>query len=113
MARRPRVLSEQLCTVSKAVLDRRSSHTKRSPLLPIVNFVPIVKPPSILGTVTAPLTLTDTEKQGLERSAWFISQGHAYAEEHATKPATIGFALASSPVALLAWSVEAWGHNAE
>jgi hypothetical protein len=93
----------QLCTVSKAALVRRPSNTKRLHHLLIVNFVPIVKPPSILGTVTAPLTLTDTEKQGLERSAWFISQGHAYAEEHATKPATIGFALASSPVALLAW----------
>ena len=99
--------------MSQAVLVRRSSHTQRSLYLLIVNFVPIVKPPSILGTVTAPLTLTDTEKQGLERSAWFISQGHAYAEEHATKPATIGFALASSPVALLAWSVEAIGRYAE
>ena len=53
--------------------------------------------------MAAPLVLSDTDKQGLERSKWFITDGHAYAMEHATRPATIGYAVASSPVALLAW----------
>ncbi|KAI1617161.1 Alpha/Beta hydrolase protein [Exophiala viscosa] len=33
----------------------------------------------------------------------FIQTGSAYAQEHGTRPATIGFVLASNPLALLAW----------
>lgn len=47
--------------------------------------------------------LTEQEKRGLERKEKFFTKGRAYAHEHATKPATIGFAMAASPVAQLAW----------
>lgn len=46
---------------------------------------------------------TEQEKRGLERKEKFFAKGRAYAHEHATKPATIGFAMAASPVAQLAW----------
>jgi microsomal epoxide hydrolase len=49
------------------------------------------------------LPLEDHEKEGLERGDIFGKSGTAYALEHATRPATIGFVLSSSPLALLAW----------
>jgi microsomal epoxide hydrolase len=45
----------------------------------------------------------DLERKGLERATWFKKVGSAYALEHATRPSTIGFVLASNPLALLAW----------
>jgi microsomal epoxide hydrolase len=47
--------------------------------------------------------LSAQQQKGLERKKWFQTLGSAYAREHATRTATIGFALASSPIALLAW----------
>ncbi|TLD34820.1 60S ribosomal protein [Venturia nashicola] len=49
---------------------------------------------------------TEREKKGLERSAWFNKEGSGYNLEQRTKPQTIGYALADSPVALLAWIYE-------
>ncbi|KAL3482449.1 Alpha/Beta hydrolase protein [Aspergillus californicus] len=46
---------------------------------------------------------TKFEERGLDRMNTFLHSGKAYAEEHGTRPATIGHALASSPLALLAW----------
>ncbi|KAK5209300.1 hypothetical protein LTR41_004836 [Exophiala xenobiotica] len=46
---------------------------------------------------------TEEEKIGMEtRAKAFYTTGNAYAREHATRPATIGFALSASPLALLA-----------
>jgi len=45
------------------------------------------------------------EKEGLELTARFFQTGAAYMSEHATRPATVGLALSSSPLALLAWFV--------
>lgn len=50
--------------------------------------------------------LEEYEREGLERADRFGKFGTAYAVEHATRTATIGFVLSSSPVALLAWCVE-------
>ncbi|KAJ4373255.1 hypothetical protein N0V83_003549 [Neocucurbitaria cava] len=47
--------------------------------------------------------ISEAEKKGLDRLNQFMSVGHAYAQEHGTKPSTIGLVLASSPVAQLAW----------
>jgi len=49
---------------------------------------------------------TATEKAGLDRSNWFQTEGQAYRQLQATKPQTLSFAFASSPVALLAWIYE-------
>lgn len=49
---------------------------------------------------------TPAEDAGVERSRWFYKHGHGYNELQSTKPSTIGFALADSPVALLAWIYE-------
>jgi pimeloyl-ACP methyl ester carboxylesterase len=46
------------------------------------------------------------EKAGQARSAWFGQASVGYNIQQSTKPATIGFALEDSPVALLAWIYE-------
>jgi len=46
------------------------------------------------------------EAIGLVRSAWFQDESYGYNILQSTKPQTIGFALADSPVALLAWIYE-------
>ncbi|KAH7414409.1 Alpha/Beta hydrolase protein [Phaeosphaeria sp. MPI-PUGE-AT-0046c] len=49
---------------------------------------------------------TDAESKGMQRSEWFTSQGQAYRQLQATKPQTLSYAFADSPVALLAWIYE-------
>ena len=49
---------------------------------------------------------TEEEKAGQQRTQWFMKEGFGYNLLQATKPSTIGFALADSPVALLAWIYE-------
>ncbi|KIX04125.1 uncharacterized protein Z518_07678 [Rhinocladiella mackenziei CBS 650.93] len=46
------------------------------------------------------------EKEGLARTKWFVEEGSGYRAQQATKPQTLGYALADSPVALLAWIYE-------
>jgi microsomal epoxide hydrolase len=52
---------------------------------------------------------TDMEKAGIQRRRDFLKYGHAYAQEHATRPSTIGLVLSSNPLALLAWIGEKYG----
>jgi hypothetical protein len=46
------------------------------------------------------------EKAGLERTAWFRDNGFGYNHLQSSKPSTISFSLADSPVGLLAWIYE-------
>ena len=57
--------------------------------------------PEIVAEGTLPLD--EVEKTGLDRGDTFGKTGTAYGLEHSTRPATIGFVLSSSPLALLAW----------
>jgi microsomal epoxide hydrolase len=50
-----------------------------------------------------PGEMSKIEEEGVERWKKWRATGTAYAMEHATRPATIGFVLSSNPVALLAW----------
>ncbi|KAI4753332.1 alpha/beta-hydrolase [Aureobasidium sp. EXF-3400] len=49
---------------------------------------------------------TEEEIQGRARSDWFANEGSGYRTIQSTKPQTVGYALADSPVALLAWIYE-------
>lgn len=49
---------------------------------------------------------TKAELDGIKRSDWFLDQGQAYRILQATKPQTISYAFADSPVTLLAWIYE-------
>ncbi|OAA34325.1 Epoxide hydrolase [Metarhizium rileyi] len=46
------------------------------------------------------------EKQGFSRTFWYLAEGSGYAMQQSTKPSTLGFSLADSPVALLGWIYE-------
>ncbi|KAK5994496.1 Putative epoxide hydrolase [Cladobotryum mycophilum] len=63
-----------------------------------LNFCIMPDPGHISGT-----DYNDLDKEGIARATEFIRTGSAYALEHATRPSTIGLALSSSPLALLAW----------
>lgn len=45
----------------------------------------------------------DQEKDALSKAAEFMDTSYGFALEQGTRPATIGFALSSSPLALLSW----------
>jgi hypothetical protein len=47
--------------------------------------------------------INEAEAKGLQRAGDFNGQGSAYAQEHGTRPATIGLLLSTSPLALLIW----------
>ncbi|KAG9205567.1 hypothetical protein G6514_008209 [Epicoccum nigrum] len=47
--------------------------------------------------------LSDLEKTALKSGNAWRQTGSAYAQEHATRPSTIGSVLSSNPLALLAW----------
>lgn len=75
-----------------------------------LNFV-LTLPPSPFSTpmlVLQYLTglLTADEKAGLERTQNFADTGSGYSHIHKTRPHTLGYALADSPVGLLAWIYE-------
>jgi pimeloyl-ACP methyl ester carboxylesterase len=76
-----------------------------------LNYVRVEDPPSftsnpLLYLRHAVTAYTDQEKAGLRRTAWFRKEGYGYNLEQSTKPATLGFGLQDSPVALLAWIYE-------
>ncbi|RVX75201.1 hypothetical protein B0A52_00553 [Exophiala mesophila] len=60
----------------------------------------------LLAIEDAVKPLTDRERQGIDRNEWFRKEGFGYNLLQSTKPQTIGYALADSPVALLAWIYE-------
>ncbi|CAJ2500679.1 Uu.00g035320.m01.CDS01 [Anthostomella pinea] len=50
--------------------------------------------------------LTPGELAGLGRTEWFSKEGNGYYKKQATKPQTVGYFMADSPVGLLAWLLE-------
>lgn len=76
-----------------------------------LNFVRVTKPPELSQTPGqylkhAVLPYTQSEREGLQRTAWFREKGFGYNLEQSTRPHTLGFALRDSPVALLSWIYE-------
>lgn len=59
----------------------------------------------MFSTMTQPdrEKLNETEKKSVDHSLKWREIGTAYAQEHGTRPSTIGHVLSSSPLALLAW----------
>ena len=75
-----------------------------------INMIAAVQPEfkknPILYLQHALTPYTQREKEGLERTSWFLSQGSGYRAKQSTKPQTLGYSLNDSPVALLAWIYE-------
>lgn len=64
--------------------------------------------------MTAPVDPTDEERRALASLASFQSDGGAYASIQGTRPQTLGYGLADSPVAQAAWmfeKIDAWSGN--
>jgi pimeloyl-ACP methyl ester carboxylesterase len=58
--------------------------------------------------------LSKAEIAGFGRTEWFSKEGNGYYKEQTTKPQTIGYSLADSPVGLLSWIYEKlhdWSDN--
>ena len=49
---------------------------------------------------------TEEEQAGLDRIAWYRTKDHGYSTQQSTRPQTLGYALADSPVGQMAWIVE-------
>ena len=60
----------------------------------------------ILALQHALLPYSERDKKGFERSEWFAKEGSGYNREQSTKPQTLGYSLADSPVGLLSWIYE-------
>ncbi|KAM0409814.1 hypothetical protein ACHAPZ_000398 [Fusarium culmorum] len=76
-----------------------------------MSMIPAVSPPNPLKTPWQFLRFwlspfTPLEKQGIEQMKHFYNEGLAYNLIMSSKPSTIGFGLADSPVALLSWTYE-------
>lgn len=75
------------------------------------NFIRTWNPPSLtqnpLQTIKHAITpYSEAEKAGIERTKWVQDEGMGYNKQQSTKPHTLGFSLADSPVGLLAWIYE-------
>ncbi|MGH3648254.1 MAG: epoxide hydrolase family protein [Micromonosporaceae bacterium] len=71
-----------------------------------VGFIPF-------GEVSGDESFSDTERERLARLGHFMSEGNGYFQIMATRPHTVGYGFADSPVALLAWIVDKfkeWSH---
>ncbi|KAI2470448.1 alpha/beta-hydrolase [Annulohypoxylon bovei var. microspora] len=92
--------------VTRAMGKRYPAHVVGSHL----NLV-IARPPSLLSSPLLCLQYalgwySPDEKAGFQRSKWFRAEGQGYNLIQGSKPHTPGFALADSPVGLLAWIYE-------
>ena len=81
-------------------------HVKASHINMIRGNRPQYKKNPLLALQHAIMPYSAREKQDLKRREWFLKEGFGYNVLQKTKPQTIGFALADSPVALLAWLYE-------
>ncbi|KAF3352350.1 hypothetical protein VdG1_09037 [Verticillium dahliae VDG1] len=64
----------------------------------------LLKNPLLYLQSKLPSSALDLERKA--RTDWFFEEGLAYNRMHSTRPSTLGFALADSPVGLLAWIYE-------
>lgn len=61
--------------------------------------------PELYAKVRATL-LSESELAGLARSGHFNTDGNGYYRQQATRPQTLGYSMADSPIGLLAWIYE-------
>lgn len=74
--------------------------------MPVPNPPSETEHPELVAKIAADGGLGAKDEEGLAATQRFTSTGMAYALMHATRPETIGYNLADSPVGLLAWIYE-------
>ncbi|QLC26937.1 epoxide hydrolase [Parasphingopyxis algicola] len=65
-----------------------------------LNMIVAAPPPEVMENPT------EEEQQALARLALYRDKGAGYSKQQSTKPQTLGYALADSPVGQMAWIVE-------
>lgn len=73
--------------------------------------MPVCSPPAfrespLIWLQSALFMRRSDDEAGFARAEWFNNEGRGYSALQSTKPSTLGFALADSPVAVLAWIYE-------
>ncbi|KAL9111527.1 MAG: hypothetical protein Q9227_004015 [Pyrenula ochraceoflavens] len=93
-------------SVTRALALLYPTHCRASHLNLILSNPPSLSrtPITYLRHLLTPYT--KKERDGLARTAWFDDTNYAYNLLHSTKPQTISYALADSPLALLSWILE-------
>jgi len=81
-------------------------HVKASHINMIRGYQPTFWKNPLLAIQNAITPYSTREKQDLKRREWFLEEGFGYNLLQRTKPQSIGYGLADSPVALLAWIYE-------
>ncbi|KAI0390177.1 microsomal epoxide hydrolase [Xylariaceae sp. FL0594] len=94
------------CHISRALAHLFPQHCKATHL----NY-DAARPPSwlkqpLLALQHAVTPYNRREREGQKRTEWFDREGRGYNLQQSTKPQTLGYALADSPVACLAWIYE-------
>ncbi|KAI1842814.1 hypothetical protein JX266_010990 [Neoarthrinium moseri] len=94
------------CHISRALAHLYPNHCKATHLnMDSANPPEFSKNP-VLALQHAVTPYTKREREGVGRSKWFTQEGYGYNVEQSTKPQTLGYGLADSPVACLAWIYE-------
>jgi hypothetical protein len=81
-------------------------HCKASHINLILASAPKLANNPLLAVQHALKPYTGRESEALKRTKWFDEEGFGYNILQSTKPQTIGFSLADSPVGLLSWIYE-------
>ncbi|KAK7953029.1 hypothetical protein PG988_013723, partial [Apiospora saccharicola] len=92
--------------ISRALSHHYPQHVKATHLNLDVARQPTWLKHPVLALEHSVRPYSQHEKDGFARSAWFLKEGSGYGAVHSTKPQTIGYGLADSPVALLSWIYE-------
>lgn len=83
-----------------------AAHTKACHINMVRGHAPKFTSHPILYLQHALAPYTQREIEGRKRTAWSMVEGAGYRTQQNTKPQTLGYALADSPVGLLAWIYE-------
>ncbi|KAH6654250.1 microsomal epoxide hydrolase [Truncatella angustata] len=94
------------CHISRSLSHLYPEHCKATHLNMNTGSAPSFSKNPILAAQHALLSYNEREEHGITRSKWFEKEGSGYSVAQSTKPQTIGYALADSPVACLAWIYE-------
>ncbi|KAI0134196.1 microsomal epoxide hydrolase [Xylariales sp. AK1849] len=92
--------------ITRTLSLRYPQHAKAQHLNMSIGGTPRRLKHPLLAIESAFKPWTEADRKALARTAWFRQEGSGYNQLQATKPQTIGYALADSPVALLAWVYE-------
>jgi len=88
------------CIINRIMGLLYPHHVQASHINMIRGHAPTFLSNPFLATQHALASYSQRDKAGLDRSDWFLKEGSGYRMEQSSKPQTIGYALADSPVGL-------------